>query len=95
MATGAITQVRTLGGVIGIAVVQAVLISHVTSELTKAGFPPAKVALILESTSNIAKLDPLSQTAARAAFGAAVNLQFRTIAMRHVRVIPKPKPRMT
>jgi hypothetical protein len=79
VATGAITQVRTLGGVIGLAVVQAVLLSHVTTALTKAGFPPAKVTLILESTSNIASLDPASQTAARAAFGAAVNLQFRTI----------------
>jgi hypothetical protein len=78
VATGAITQVRTLGGVIGIAVVQAVMTSHVTHDLTKV-IPPSQAESILVSTENIALLDPAARAATRAVFGAAINLQFRTI----------------
>jgi hypothetical protein len=78
VATGAITQVRTLGGVIGLAVVQAVMIHEVTNTLATV-LPPVALKAVLVSTENIALLDPIAMEATRKVFGAAINLQFRVI----------------
>jgi hypothetical protein len=64
--------------VIGLAVVQAVMTSHVTHDLAKF-IPPEAVQSVLISTENIALLDPVARAATRAVFGSAINLQFRTI----------------
>ena len=52
--------------------------SHVMHNLSKV-VPPSQVQSILISTENIALLDPAARAATRAVFGAAINLQFRTI----------------
>ncbi|RDL37716.1 MFS general substrate transporter [Venustampulla echinocandica] len=75
---GAITQVRTLGGVIGIAVVQAILSSHVRSSLPTF-LNREQVEGILASTAYISRLDPHFEAATRAIYGEAVNLQMRTV----------------
>jgi hypothetical protein len=72
---GAITQVRVLGGIIGLAIVQAILLSSLRSSLT-----PSQLSSILSSTTNIASLSPEAAALTRAAYGGAMNVQMRIVA---------------
>lgn len=63
---------------IGIAVVQAILSSHIRSSLPTF-LSREQVEGILASTANIARLDPTFEAATRAIYGEAVNLQMRTV----------------
>lgn len=73
---GAITQVRVLGGVIGIAICQAVLSSHVKNELVDV-LDPNQLAALLRSAIEIAILNPVQITATREAYGRGFNIQTR------------------
>ena len=75
---GAITQVRVLGGIIGLAIVQAVLISSLNTSLSPL-LSETQLTSILSSTYNIASLPPQVAQATRAAYGDAMNTQMRII----------------
>ena len=73
---GAITQIRVLGGVIGIAICQAILSSHVKNELVDV-LNPNQLAALLRSATEMAVLNPVQRTATREAYGRGFNLQTR------------------
>jgi hypothetical protein len=75
---GAITQVRVLGGIIGLAIVQAISISSLHTSLSPLLTEP-QLTSILSSTYNIASLPPQVAQATRAAYGDAMNIQMRII----------------
>ncbi len=75
---GAITQVRVLGGVIGLAIAQAVLLSSVRSHLISV-LTPSQLDLLLSSTTYIASLPPEVAQLTRQVYGDASNLQMRII----------------
>ncbi|RMZ75534.1 hypothetical protein DV738_g5436, partial [Chaetothyriales sp. CBS 135597] len=60
VAMGAITQIRVLGGTLGLAICSTILNNHLHSELATV-LTPQQEHLISESTSNIAKLSPEQQ----------------------------------
>lgn len=76
---GAITQVRVLGGIIGLAIVQAILISYLRSTLNSV-LTPQQLESILASTTNIASLSPATAALTRASYGDASNIQMRIVA---------------
>lgn len=75
---GAITQVRVLGGVIGLAIAQAVLYRSLRSKLGSI-LSPQQVAALLDSTGSISKFLPAQATATRQVYGDAFNLQMRIV----------------
>ncbi|KAL8995318.1 MAG: hypothetical protein Q9169_004922 [Polycauliona sp. 2 TL-2023] len=75
---GAITQVRVLGGVIGIAIAQVVVSSTIRSDLPSI-LNPAQLDALLESTASIATLSPTQASEVRRVYGNAFNLQTRMV----------------
>ena len=73
---GVITQIRVLGGVIGIAICQAILSSHVKHELVDV-LSASQLAALLRSTTEMANLNPVQIKATREAYGRGFNLQTR------------------
>lgn len=71
---GAITQVRVLGGVIGIAIGQVIISSRLTSELGPV-LGPEKLAALLHSTAAIKTFSPEEAALAMECYGRAFNLQ--------------------
>jgi hypothetical protein len=71
------TQVRTLGGVIGIAIVQAILLSHLRSQLPSV-LTPDQLSAVVTSTANISRLSGPVAELTRQIFGEAVNLEMKT-----------------
>ncbi|PGH19325.1 hypothetical protein AJ80_04078 [Polytolypa hystricis UAMH7299] len=71
---GAITQVRVLGGSIGIAICQAILSSRVRHDLRQT-LSKQQLADLLKSTSTIATLTPDQQRATSQAYGRGFKLQ--------------------
>lgn len=81
VAMGAITQVRVLGGIIGLAITEAVLLASLRSSAPLgAALSPAQLADVLSSTGTIASLPPAAARLTRAAYGDASNVQMRIIA---------------
>lgn len=72
----AVTQIRVLGGTIGLAACSAVLINHI-KEQTATFLIPDQVASILLSSSNIGLLPPQEQTRTRIVFADAYSQQMR------------------
>jgi hypothetical protein len=79
VAMGAITQVRVLGGIIGLAIVQAILLASLRASLGGV-LTPSQLATILSSSSSIASLPPAAAQLTRAAYGDASNVQMRIVA---------------
>jgi hypothetical protein len=79
VAMGAITQVRVLGGIIGLVIVQAILLATLRSSLSSV-LTPSQLSSILSSTASIASLSPAAQQLTRAAYGDASNVQMRIVA---------------
>ena len=73
---GAITQIRILGGVIGVGIGEVILSTKVWSSLGDI-LTAEQVELLLQSTSNIAKFSDEQAAAIRLSYGEAFNLQFR------------------
>ena len=75
---GAITQVRVLGGTIGLAICTAVLNAHVRKGLAILSLSPEQTTAVLQSVSSISDLeDPAVEKAVRKVFGEAYNQQMR------------------
>ncbi|KAL8777103.1 MAG: hypothetical protein Q9194_002749 [Teloschistes cf. exilis] len=75
---GAITQVRVLGGVIGIAIAQVVVSSTIRSDLASI-LNPTQLDSLLQSTASIAALSPGQAADVRRVYGHAFNLQTRMV----------------
>lgn len=75
---GAVTQVRVLGGLIGLAVCTAVLFESVKSQLSSI-LSARQLTSLLQSTNSIAEFSPAQQDATRSVYGAAFNLQMRIV----------------
>ena len=75
---GAITQVRVLGGVVGIAIAQVVLSSTIRTELPSI-LTPEQVSELLESAASIANLSPTQAQEVREVYGHAFNIQTRLV----------------
>lgn len=75
---GAITQVRVLGGVVGIAIAQVVVSSTIRSDLPSI-LNPDQVEALLESAGSIATLEPSQAAEVRRVYGHAYNLQTRMV----------------
>ena len=73
---GAITQIRILGGVVGIAIGDVILSSHVWSNLSSI-LDPEQLAALLRSTDNLARFTPEQVHSIREAYGTGSNFQFR------------------
>ena len=73
---GAITQIRVLGGTIGLAVCTAVLNEHVRHSLSLV-LPPQQISGILQSVSSISDLDATAEKAVRRVFAEGYNQQMR------------------
>ena len=71
---GAITQVRVLGGVIGIAIGQTIISSRLTSELGPV-LGPDKLAALLHSTTAVETFSPEQAAQTMECYGRAFNLQ--------------------
>lgn len=74
----AVTQIRVLGGTIGLAACSAVLINHI-KEQAPTFLTSEQVASILLSSSNIALLSPQEQTQTRMVFAAGYSQQMRVM----------------
>ncbi|KAI4101558.1 MAG: hypothetical protein L6R37_004884 [Teloschistes peruensis] len=75
---GAITQVRVLGGVIGIAIAQVVVSSTIRSDLASI-LNPTQLDSLLQSTASITALSPAQAADVRRVYGHAFNLQTRMV----------------
>lgn len=73
---GAITQIRVLGGTIGLAICTAVLNQHVRHGLAVV-LSPHQIASILLSVSSTSDLDATSEKAVRRVFAEGYNQQMR------------------
>lgn len=76
VAMGAITQIRVLGGTIGLAVCTAILNKHVRHSLSLV-LPPQQISGILQSASSISNLDVTAEKAVRRVFAEGYNQQMR------------------
>jgi hypothetical protein len=74
VAFGSITQIRVLGGLIGIAVGQSLLNARLLADL-KTVLPPDKLTALLRSTSAIAGFTSEEKAATAQSYGEAFNLQ--------------------
>jgi hypothetical protein len=71
---GAITQVRVLGGLIGVATAQALLTGRLLADLGPV-LPSDKLAALLRSTTAISSFTPEEAAATAQCYGEAFNLQ--------------------
>ena len=76
VAMGAITQIRVLGGTIGLAICTAVLNEHVRHSLSLV-LSQQEVTGILQSVSSISNLDTTADKAVRRVFAEGYNQQMR------------------
>jgi len=76
---GAVTQIRVLGGTLGLAICSTTLNSHLHSELLTI-LTPAELQLISESASNISGFSLERQTAVRVAFAEGYTRQMWVMA---------------
>ena len=76
VAMGAITQIRVLGGTIGLAICTAILNDHVRHSLTLV-LSPQQMTGILQSVSSISTLDATAEKAVRRVFAEGYNQQMR------------------
>ncbi len=74
----AITQVRVLGGVIGVAICQLILTNHVNSKLAGV-LDPQQIKSLLLSPNEASRLSPNQAIAVQEAYGSGFNLQSRTM----------------
>ncbi|WPH03891.1 Hypothetical protein R9X50_00677400 [Acrodontium crateriforme] len=77
--TGAVTQVRVLGGTIGLAILSQVLNRDVERQLNTI-VPPAVVQEIYQSVSTINRLNPAQQYAVRVVFADGYTLLMKVLA---------------
>jgi len=75
----AITQIRALGGVVGIAIVTNILKSHLRHALVGATLPPIALNALLESPYAIATLPIGVQGVVREVFADAYRKQLRAV----------------
>jgi hypothetical protein len=75
---GAVTQIRVLGGTIGLAVCSALLITHIKSEAAKF-LTPEELARLLTSTESIASLSPKKQFETRTTLAEGYSKQMRVM----------------
>ncbi|KAF5564217.1 major facilitator superfamily transporter [Fusarium phyllophilum] len=75
---GSVTQIRVLGGTIGLAVCSALLINHIKREAVKF-LTAEQVAQILLSSENIGMLSPETQSRTRALYADAYSEQMRVM----------------
>lgn len=73
---GAITQIRVLGGIIGLAICTAVQNEHVRHGLTLV-LSPQQITGVLQSVSSISNLDASAEKAVRRVFAEGYNQQMR------------------
>lgn len=101
---GALTQVRVLGGTIGLAICSTVLKNHVRSRLLESStsiITPKQLQLISGSLAVIDTFPPSQQAAIRTAFAEGYNRQMRIMtvfsgaALLTSLLIWEPKPRKT
>lgn len=80
---GALTQVRVLGGTIGLAIGSTVLKNHVRSRLlqSSSSITPRQLQHISDSLAVIDTLPPDQQAAVRTAFAEGYNQQMRVMAV--------------
>jgi hypothetical protein len=75
---GAVTQMRQLGGVIGLAVTQAILNGDFRSQLTKF-LSTEELKAVMLSTENIKKLSAAHKDLTCRAYGGSANMQMRVV----------------
>ncbi|KAI4724574.1 MFS general substrate transporter [Aureobasidium sp. EXF-10728] len=75
---GAVTQMRQLGGVIGLAVTQAILNGDFRSQLANF-LSPGELKAVLLSTENIKKLSAAHKDLTCRAYGTSANMQMRVV----------------
>lgn len=75
---GSVTQIRVLGGTIGLAVCSALLINHIKREAVKF-LTAEQVAQILLSSENIGALTPETQSRIRVLYADAYSEQMRVM----------------
>lgn len=75
---GAITQIRVLGGTIGLAICTAVLNENVRHGLTLV-LSPQQISGVLQSVSSISDLDASAEKAVRRVFAEGYNQQMRIV----------------
>lgn len=75
---GAITQIRVLGGVIGIAISQAILSSHVRNSLREV-LSPQQLTALLHSTEELKNMTPAQARTTRETYGQGFKLQTRAM----------------
>lgn len=78
VAMGAITQVRVLGGVIGLAIAQAILTRSLDSKLGSF-LSSQQITALLDSTGSISDFSPAQAKSTRQVYGDAFNLQMRIV----------------
>lgn len=78
VAMGAITQIRALGGVIGLAIVTNVLNSYIKSQLS-ISLSKEQMALLLQSTAYIPTFPPELQALVKDVYARAFNLQMKVV----------------
>lgn len=75
---GAITQIRVLGGVIGIAISQAILSNHVKTSLREV-LAPQQLTALLHSTEELKNMTPDQARTTRETYGQGFKLQTRAM----------------
>lgn len=78
MSQGAITQMRVLGGVVGLAICTAVASESVKSKLSST-ISSEQMKSLLRSSLSIADFSPAEQKATRSAYGSVFNTQMRIV----------------
>ena len=78
-ATGAMIQIRMLGGAIGLAIASTMLNSYTTSHLSSF-LTPVEIESISQTSSAMSSLPPVSQDATRRIFAEGFNLQMVLVA---------------
>lgn len=95
---GAATQLRVLGGTIGLAVAAALLMDNIRSEAARF-LTPAELSSVLSSSGNIRLLSSEKQLETRMVFAAAYSRQMRAMlyfslgALLSVMLLVEKKPR--
>lgn len=75
---GAITQIRVLGGLVGIALSQAILSDRVNADLANI-LPPNQLAALYRTIGSIRTFSAEQAAAVRESYGRGFNLQFRVM----------------
>lgn len=95
---GAATQLRVLGGTIGLAVAAALLMDNIRAEAARF-LTPAELSSVLSSSGNIRLLSSEKQLETRMVFAAAYSCQMRAMlyfslgALLSVMLLVEKKPR--